>query len=95
MNTKRVLIGSLLLLVLFLVTSCAPVGMSGEKYGLIYGVFHGFIAPFTWIAKLLGAHVGVYALNNTGPLYWVGFGLGLFALLGGGGGGYARRRGRW
>ncbi len=94
MKTNRIIIGSLFLLVLFFVTSCAPDGMTQEKYGLLYGIVHGFISPFTLIAKLLGAHVGVYAENNTGALYWVGFVLGLLILLGGGGGGVARRR-RW
>ena len=77
---------------LFFVTSCAPVGMSPEKYGLLLGIVHGFISPFTFIASLLGAHVGVYAENNDGTLYWVGFVLGLLLILGGGGGGAARRR---
>lgn len=94
MKTKRIIIGSLLLLVLFSFTSCAPVGMTQEKYGLLYGIIQGFISPFTLIAKLLGAHVGVYAENNTGAFYWVGFVLGLIILLGGSGGGVARRR-RW
>ena len=92
MKTKRIFIGLLLLLVLFFVTSCAPVGMTSEIYGFLYGIVHGFISPFTLIAKLLGAHVGVYAKHNVGMLYWVGFILGLVLLLGGGGGGYYRRR---
>lgn len=92
MKTKRVIIGSLLLLVLFLVTSCAPVGMTGQQYGFLYGIAQGFISPFALIAKLLGANIGVYAENNTGMLYWLGYVLGILILLGGGGGGYARRR---
>jgi hypothetical protein len=92
MKTKRIIIGSSLLLVLFLVTSCAPVGMTEQQYGFLYGIVQGFISPFVLIAKLLGAHIGVYAENNTGMLYWVGYILGILILLGGGGGGYARRR---
>ena len=94
MKTKRIFIGFLLLLVLFFITSCAPVGMSSESYGFLYGIVHGFISPFVLIAKLLGANIGLYAEHNTGPLYWLGFILGIVLLLGGGGGGYARRR-RW
>lgn len=94
MKTKRIIIASLLLLVLSSLTSCAPVGMTQEKYGLLYGIVQGFISPFTLIAKFLGANVGVYAENNTGTFYWVGFILGLFILLGGSGSGVARRR-RW
>jgi hypothetical protein len=94
MKTKRIFIGLLLLLVLFFVTSCAPVGMSTQEYGFLYGIVHGFISPFVLIAKLLGAHIGLYAEHNIGLLYWVGFILGLIILFGGGGGGYATRR-RW
>ena len=93
MKTKRILIGFLLLLVLFFVTSCAPVGMTNEQYGLLFGIVHGFISPFVLIAKLLGANIGLYAVHNTGSLYWLGFILGVVLLLGGGGG-YSTRR-RW
>jgi hypothetical protein len=94
MKTKRIIIGLLLLLVLFFVTSCAPVGMTKEEYGFLYGIVHGFISPFLLIAKLLGANVGLYAEHNSGSLYWLGFIFGLVLLLGGGGGSYATRR-RW
>jgi hypothetical protein len=94
MKPKRIIIGSAILLVLFLVTSCAPVGMTREEYGFLYGIVHGFISPFVLIARLLGAHIGLYAEHNSGNLYWLGFILGLLLLFGGGGGGYASRR-RW
>ena len=94
MKTNRIFIGFLLLLVLFSVTSCAPVGTTTEEYGLLYGIAHGFISPFVLIAKLLGANIGLYAEHNTGPSYWLGFILGVVLLLGGGGGGYSTRR-RW
>jgi hypothetical protein len=94
MKTKRIFFGSLLLLFLFFVTSCAPVGMTSEVYGFLYGIVHGFISPFALIAKLLGAHIGLYAEHNSGPLYWLGYILGLVLLLGGGGGSYSTRR-RW
>jgi len=94
MKPKRIFIGLLLLLVLFFVTSCAPAGMTSEEYGLLYGIVHGFISPFVLIAKLLGMNIGLYAENNTGLLYWLGFILGLALLLGGGSGSYATRR-RW
>ena len=94
MKPKRIFIGLSLLLVLFFVTSCAPVGMTKEEYGFLYGIVHGFISPFAFIAKLLGANIGVYAEHNAGPLYWLGFILGVVLLLGGGGSGYSTRR-RW
>lgn len=93
MKMKRIFIGLLLLPLLF-VTSCAPVGMTSETYGFLYGIVHGFISPFVLIAKLLGAHVALYAEHNIGSVYWAGFVLGLILLLGSGGGGYATRS-RW
>jgi hypothetical protein len=92
MNAKRILIGSFLLLVLFQLTSCAPAGMTPQEYGFFYGILHGFISPFVLVAKLLGAHIGLYAEHNTGAFYWLGFILGLVFLLGGGGGSVASRR---
>ncbi|MCX6322513.1 MAG: hypothetical protein NTX93_12045 [Bacteroidia bacterium] len=94
MKPKRIFIGSSLLLVLFFVTSCAPVGMTQQEYGFLYGIVHGFISPFILIAKLFGVHIGLYAEHNTGSLYWLGFILGLVLLLGGGGSSYTTRR-RW
>ena len=94
MKPKRIFIGASLLLILFFVTSCAPVGMTKEEYGFLYGIVHGFISPFVLIARLLGAHIGLYAEHNSGNLYWAGFILGLLLLFGGGGGSYASRR-RW
>ncbi|PKP35419.1 MAG: hypothetical protein CVU00_02365 [Bacteroidetes bacterium HGW-Bacteroidetes-17] len=92
MKTNKIIFGSALLLVLFLVTSCAPVGVTEQQYGFLYGIVQGFIFPFVLIAKLLGEHVGLYAENNTGMSYWLGYILGIVILFGGGGGGYARRR---
>jgi hypothetical protein len=76
MKPQRIFIGVLLLLVLFFVTSCAPVGMSQQQYGFLYGI----------------VQIGLYAQHNTGSLYWLGFILGIILLFGGGGGSYATRR---
>jgi len=92
MKTNRIFIGLLLLLVLFFVTSCAPLGMTNEAYGFLYGIVHGFISPFVLIAKLLGAKIGLYAEHNTGSLYWLGFIFRCCSSLGGGGGSYSTRR---
>jgi len=86
MNTKKIVIGLSILMALFFLTSCAPAGMTPEEYGFFWGILHGFISPFVLIAKLLGAHIGLYAEHNTGLLYWVGFILGIGFLFGGGGG---------
>ena len=92
MNTKKIVIGLSILMALFFLTSCAPIGMTTKEYGFLWGFIHGFISPFVLIAKLLGAHIGLYAEHNSGLFYWVGFILGIVVLLGGGGGTVRSRR---
>ena len=77
---------SLLLLTLFLF-SCAgtvPVDecVTGKQYGFIYGLLHGFITPFSIIVSFFDDDVTIYAVNNTGWWYNLGF------LLGSGGWGF-------
>ncbi len=64
-----------------LLASCAEVQatkecLSGRQYGLIYGLIHGFITPISFIASLFRDNVAIYAVNNTGGLYDLGFLLG-------------------
>jgi hypothetical protein len=42
------------------------------------------VFPFALIGKLFGADIGLYADNNTGFFYWLGFIFGIGALGGGG-----------
>ena len=83
---------SFLLLFLFLTISlsaCAPVVNTYKEYGFFSGILHGIVFPFALIGKLFGSDVGLYASNNTGFFYWLGFLFGIGAL---GGGGAASRR---
>ncbi|MFM9952280.1 MAG: hypothetical protein ACKV1O_30395 [Saprospiraceae bacterium] len=64
-----------------LLASCAEVQatkecLSGRQYGFIYGLIHGFITPISFIASLFKDNVAIYAVNNTGGLYDLGFLLG-------------------
>ena len=78
---------------IILLSSCAPNGYTVEKHGFISGLWHGFIIIFSLIGKLFGMDVGVYAENNSGFFYWLGFIIGIGALgLGGGGAAAGRRR---
>jgi len=77
---------SLLLLALFLF-SCAdtvPVDkcVTGKQFGFIYGLLHGFITPFSIVVSFFDDDVTIYAVNNTGWWYNLGF------LLGSGGWGF-------
>ncbi|HEX2920204.1 MAG TPA: hypothetical protein VHO50_03465 [Bacteroidales bacterium] len=61
--------------------------LSGHTYGFFGGLWHGFIAPFDFIGMLFNDEITMYAQNNNGGLYALGF------LVGGGGWGFFGGRG--
>lgn len=76
---------SALLLLAFLVcvclVSCAhaePVNecLAGPQYGFFSGLLHGFITPVSFVTSLFNDDVVIYAVNNTGGFYDLGFLLG-------------------
>lgn len=52
--------------------------VNSDPYGFFWGIWHGVIAPFTFIASLFLDDVYVIGRPNTGILYYVGFVIGLF-----------------
>ena len=89
MKINKWVIGFCLLLCITTLYSCAPSGYATPKAGFLYGIWHGFIIIFSIIGKIIGQDVGIYAENNTGLFYWIGFIIGIGGL---GGGGSAARR---
>lgn len=74
----------------------APAGGPGagdaeKPAGFLLGLWHGFIALFTFIISLFSDSVGVYEVYNSGGWYDFGFVLGAMMFFGGGGGGASRR----
>ena len=85
---------SWLLCLLFVVVlySCAPSDATGisKTYGFWGGVFHGFIFGFALLGKILSYllhaindnwgnwNIGLWADNNSGASYWVGYFVGAF-----------------
>ena len=63
-----------------------------EPYGFWYGLWHGFIAPFTFFVSLFKEDVAIYAVNNNGGWYDFGFVVGAGILFGGSRKGKKRRR---
>ena len=88
MKGKKIAFGLLILICVTSLSSCAPIGYVSHEAGFFSGIWHGFIIVFSLIGKLFGADIGIYAENNTGFFYWLGFIIG----IGGFGGGSASRR---
>ena len=63
----------------------------GEVAGFWMGLWHGIIAPVTFIVSLFSDTVHVYEVHNTGNWYNFGFLLGAAIIFGGGGGGAGSR----
>jgi hypothetical protein len=61
--------------------------LTGHQYGFFGGLWHGFIAPFDFIGMLFNKNITMYAQNNNGGLYALGF------LLGSGGWGFFGNKG--
>jgi len=83
----------LLVLALVLLVGCAagPNNMAdtpdeeGTVAGFWLGLWHGVIAPITFIVSLFNDNVTMYAVHNDGGWYNAGFLFALMAVWGGGG----------
>ncbi|MDY7098684.1 MAG: hypothetical protein SXU28_11150 [Pseudomonadota bacterium] len=51
--------------------------------GFLWGMWHGFIFPWSWIGSLLSPEIAVYAVPHRGWTYDAGFFLGITVLGGG------------
>lgn len=80
MNKLLIIIALVCLLML---SACAP-GLNDRRpdnpAGLLWGVWHGWIAPFSLIISIFVPEVSIYETNNTG--FWYDFGFYL-AIVGG------------
>jgi hypothetical protein len=85
---------------LLTLASCAPgpnvqegvAAQGGEIAGFWLGLWHGIIAPITFVVSLFSDTVNVYEIHNNGNWYNFGFVLGASVLLGGGGAGSRGRK---
>ncbi len=82
MKTKLIL----LVVVLLLAVGCADVAtyQSTDQYGFWNGLWHGIVAPFSFIGSLFSDNIAMYAINNNGHWYDFGFALGAGILSFGG-----------
>lgn len=99
---KRAKVVFAILIVLVVFAGCAPGPNSmadqpreGEEIaGFLMGLWHGVIAPVTFIISLFNQSIEFYEVHNNGGWYSFGFLLGASIVLGGGSGGAAGRRRR-
>ena len=80
-----------------LVSACARqidagVSAAPDTPGFLWGLWHGFIFPWSWIGSLFSPNIAVYAVPNSGGWYDFGFFLGITVLGGGSFFGSKRRR---
>ncbi len=81
-----------LLALILLLSACAAganpqaatPAVDGTIAGFWLGLWHGVIAPVTFVISLLSDTVGVYEVHNNGAWYDLGFVLGLGFIVGGG-----------
>lgn len=86
-SANRIILTVVIFAGLIMLTGCANSEiitpcLSGHTYGFLGGLLHGFIAPFDLIAMLFRNDITVYAPNNNGAWYALGF------LIGSGGWGF-------
>jgi hypothetical protein len=91
-NLQKILLPLIIIAGIIVLTGCAnnetvEQCLSGHKYGFLGGLWHGFIAPFDFIGMLFNKDITMYAQNNNGGLYALGF------LLGSGGWGFFGSKG--
>jgi hypothetical protein len=91
-NLRKFFIPSLIILAVVLLSGCAKNEvvdqcLKGHTYGFFGGLWHGFIAPFDFIGMLFNKEITMYAQNNNGGLYALGF------LIGSGGWGFFSSKG--
>lgn len=66
------------------VQECVTTQLYTHTYGFWGGLWHGFIAFFSFIGSLFSDDIAIFAVNNNGGWYNFGFVLGAGILLGGG-----------
>jgi len=92
MSMKKTLVLFLVIIFVLLLSACAPgpnrlektPNVEGKVAGFWFGVWHGLVAPITFIVSLFSDKVSLYEVHNSGGWYNFGFVLGAGLFLSGG-----------
>ncbi len=85
MKNKTIIVG-IVILSMFFLSSCAPGDGTytlENPAGFFWGIWHGWIAPFTLIVGFFKENIRVYEPNNTGWFYDLGFYMAIISGFGG------------
>ncbi len=96
---KKIIVLITVIMVFVVLMSCAPgpnqltnsPDEEGELAGFWKGLWHGLIAPISFIISLFSDNVRLYEVHNNGNWYNLGFILGMAIIFGGGGSGAGSR----
>lgn len=89
---KKHLLVILAIVILLTLAACAPgpnqlqdtQNPDGEVAGFWQGLWHGIIAPVTFVISLFNHNVSMYEVFNNGGWYNLGFAIGAMIITGGG-----------
>jgi len=89
---KRIYMPVAILAALMILASCAPgpndlektPNAEGDTAGFFMGLWHGLIAPITFVISIFAKTVRLYEVHNNGGWYNFGFVLGAGLFLSGG-----------
>jgi len=85
MTQKFIPIAIIVLLMVFMVSGCAPGGgryHANKPAGFFTGIWHGWIAPVCLIIQIFKPEIRVYEPHNTGWWYDFGFYMAIIAGFG-------------
>jgi hypothetical protein len=99
---KKIVALAVLAVVVLVVSACVPgpneladlPDADGDVAGFWQGLWHGIIAPVTFVISLFSTNMEMYEVHNNGGWYNFGYLIGLVIILGGSGGGAASKRSR-
>ena len=88
--TGRIALTFYSIIIALVIAGCADVTpiencIVDKPAGFVWGLWHGLIAPLSFIGSLFIDDIAMYAVNNNGGWYDFGFVLGAGILFGGSG----------